>query len=1421
MPFQNNSQDLTNVADRLRSLRVLVSGIVQDASSDSTQVKTEHLRNLEQTECKVLLAELVYIRTPEAFSLIAQTLDILGDIYHAIGDLERDPQYFTEAAIFFQHHISLSVKSRMHLHNIDLHHHKLAILTTKLFSLCTVDDVATQDAAHISTYKESIVKNTESYRATIEKLRCDTREKLDVMEVHRIGGNNSAYSAESRVLFHNIYCCLKGFLAKVYEDSESELFSAGLRAPCSYAVVSLGSLALSQATPYSDLEFALITANDDYTNSEDRKLRDYFKNLTHLVHLKVIFLGETVIPASKYGIALNHLVNQGIQFDLGGKTPLGRIDGDKPYSLIQTVEGMFKYLINENDKISHIDKHLPFILEQTCFVYGDASLSQKYEMLAAAFLRNVDINTGHAPCEQRAITRLKDGVIEVEYLKAASTTASAGCHVKGHLEEFNPDFSSQREGIVFDVKQEIYRLPDRLIYDLGLYFGIRVDGVIDIVDSLLNMRIINETAANNLRFVIIFANTLRLTTYLHNKGQTDNMSVFAQEEFNRSPTMIKQTSDVFYMSHEGLQEDGVLFKYFYVAIALHEKLTKFVTQIQEIKDPIAFFKDDIFFANSPLNQGLVHLRLSHYQEALNKLQIAIASSNDHKESFKIKRALGDVYAYYDNDEMEVVSYNECIAIVQSDVKNDFAFQEVSIAILLNKIGLSYLYRGQYEEALRYFRRSLDTCEESQAPHVFSARAAAINNLGVTLIYCGDYIQGAEHISNSLKLLSEHKALLTPMVVNIFNNLGLAYHSLGLYEDAATEYKKAMQILYLINRDEPHFLNAKILANLGGLYLERGIYAQAMEYLTKSFTIYSILYKDHKGPEIAGVLSILGKVYVMQSKYAQAQKCFQDSLEIYKGIYKNESHHLMAEILCNIGYVHYCFCEYRIAIELYNQGLSILDTANPIASRKVKYGLLNNIGISYVEIDEYAIALESLEAALGLMQSVYPKGAHQEIGNCLSNIGRLYDRMGNYERAEEYYKRALDMLRNVYGSDLHHDVATVLNNMGMICLHQERYEEAFVNFEEALRISTMVHKGEASKLSAEILGNMGIVYRATDSDDRAYDCYHEALAMQLTLFNCVHESIPTTYKKLARICASKKKYNDAFEYYDKAYCALKMLYHNQNHCDIVYALIDLGYISRKMQNYDQAILHCQDAIRVSETLSGDEQHHGLHISYERLGDVYRSQKRHIEAHSEYEKSLNALKNLYKKPCSEIVDILEKLGSICSYHIRDTTGAIKWYMEQLTALRAIHDGDRHMDVVRVLGDIGNAYCDLEEYCHAIEYYEQKLSILMVLRADYADDSESDVENVTAQTIKDVCNTYIELADQYEQRKAYVNAAQSRKRAIEIAAQLEQEDILKDLQDSMTNLVDFLTTSHASDPGGIAGRALHDVLKILGEGATDNSC
>ena len=84
------------------------------------------------------------------------------------------------------------------------------------------------------------------------------------------------------------------------------------------------------------------------------------------------------------------------------------------------------------------------------------------------------------------------------------------------------------EGKLFDVKQEIYRLPDRLVYSFGLYYGIEENSAWDTVDKLRAKGIITPPASENLKNAITFATTLRLKSYSYYEVQKNGMAIFSE-----------------------------------------------------------------------------------------------------------------------------------------------------------------------------------------------------------------------------------------------------------------------------------------------------------------------------------------------------------------------------------------------------------------------------------------------------------------------------------------------------------------------------------------------------------------------------------------------------------------------------------------------------------------------------------------------------------------------------------------------------------------------------------------------------------------------------------------------------------------------------------------------------------------------------
>ncbi len=658
-----------------------------------------------------------YSNLIDAFTQLGKIYINKAEEYIDLSQTQTIIKHYIDAAKFFNYAISIAKDKEITEEAFALD--KIEYLNIKL--------IKTIDTSNLVA--KSAIENTKIDKFEIMLLRDYARSEVEQIE----GLSDIEKIERTGMLFKNIAERMQAFLARLYQESE---YILGIP-PCTYSVIGLGSMALQTMTPYSDLEFAILTKNDDYRGLYEIKLsspsnvikknivylylddnckylyysmndnrnieligiefegikkklkrnlvgikkpimpqdkqlifaeisknkrieyddlkndktRNYFKYLTQLVHFRIINLLETPIESSKMSYSLDHLINIGVNFDLGGKTPLGR--EDKPYELIQTVDGMLHYLINEYVGGEHRDKNLPYILEATSYVCGNKRLYDNYKSEVELFLfkdKNYEI---------RALKRLQDGVIEYRY----SGSIIDQVKMIGDLESFEPKLhGNSREGKLFEVKQEIYRLTDRLLYGLTLLYGIPFKNPWDAIDKLETKRIINNNAQNNLKFAVSYATILRLKVYQWYGGQIDDILI---PQYKNTVDQEEQTNIMFSFSRNELEISGGLFKYYYTSLPLFQKLEDLCEKYKALNE----IEKYNFFQNNPLydygiaNKGFIYNRLAKYDFAELYLWYAYKKKNyGIYEEQEIVFYLGRIYRKMSTIDFALELYNESLSL---------------------------------------------------------------------------------------------------------------------------------------------------------------------------------------------------------------------------------------------------------------------------------------------------------------------------------------------------------------------------------------------------------------------------------------------------------------------------------------------------------------------------------------------------------------------------------------------------------------------------------------------------------------------------------------------------------------------------------------------------------------------------------------
>ena len=384
----------------------------------------------------------------------------------------------------------------------------------------------------------------------------------------------------------------------------------------------------------------------------------------------------------------------------------------------------------------------------------------------------------------------------------------------------------------------------------------------------------------------------------------------------------------------------------------------------------------------------------------------------------------------------------------------------SMADALNTQGVSFAIIANYNEALIYYKKSLNFYEETGDK---IGIASMINNIGLNYNYQSNYEEALIYYKKSLKIYEEigdKKGIATAS-----NNIGLNYNYQSNYEEALIYYEKSLKVYEEIGDKKG---NSDTYNNIGLILHEQDNFKEALIYYKKSLKIKEGI-GDKKG--MSSCYNNIGLIYNDQGNYEKALIYYKKSLKIEEELGNEKG---IAETLHNIGIIYKTHRDYDKAIEFYKRSLIIREKINDKKGFAVS---LNAIGLIYENQGKYKEALDNYNKSLAIQQEI---GNLHGIAHTYNNIGVLYKEQKEYQKAMDYYMKSLKICEEIGSGTI---ISNILGNIGMLFYQQNNYQQAQKYAHRSLALAKKVNALENIEFNSNLLY---LIYKKTHKDSKALE-----------------------------------------------------------------------------------------------------------------------------------------------------------------------------------------------------------------------------------------------------------------------------------------------------------------------------------------------
>ncbi len=409
---------------------------------------------------------------------------------------------------------------------------------------------------------------------------------------------------------------------------------------------------------------------------------------------------------------------------------------------------------------------------------------------------------------------------------------------------------------------------------------------------------------------------------------------------------------------------------------------------------------------------------------------------------------------------------------------------------------------------------------------------------------------------------------------------------------------------------PAAVRAGLRDTLGTTYLNLGLYEEAAEQFLRALDVRSADSRRRDAP-FGNTLLSLARVRQLQGNLAAAKNLARQALDTSRHLDK-ASPELKARSRLRLGKIHELVGDFDAAEGELLAGLALLRS---LESKEAKGALGSGL-------DDYATLLSlrgrperaksAFEEALEVLRELHGE-RHPEVAATLNNLALVVA-----DRAPE---NALDLLRQaeainlqLYGAEDRQLVPT-LNNLAYVLFNMGRRETSEVVFDRALRV--LGPKAGDDPRMAPLLNSLAERRLARGELDEAEALHGQALALNRKLFGERHRQTAVSLNNLGVVLMRKDDLKAAKPLLQQALDISRESFGNR-HPQTAAALSNLGLLARHRSDFAVAVSRFQEALRVIEITHGEDHREVAQFAYN-LARAYEAREDFALAEESYQRA----------------------------------------------------------------------------------------------------------------------------------------------------------------------------------------------------------